>query len=64
MLELESFLEALVSRVELAPAGPPAKRVSRGPILAPDTEGRVKVSRLHPAAQSVSSAATPEPVGI
>ena len=64
MLELESFLETLVSRVELAPAGPPAKRVRRGPILAPDTEGRVRVSRLLSTAEAVTPAATPEPAGI
>jgi cytochrome P450 len=64
MLELESFLETLVTRVELAPTGPPAKRVRRGPILAPDTEGRVRISRLLSPAQPFRAAATPEPVGI
>ena len=64
MLELESFLETLVTRTELAPAGPPAKPVRRGPILAPDTEGRVRVSRLTSPAETVRATATPAPAGI
>jgi cytochrome P450 len=64
MLELETFLEALVARVELAPAGPPARRVRRGPILAPDTDGRVRASRRRSPAEPVMAAATPAPAGI
>ena len=65
MLELETFLEVLAGQTQLAPVGPPARLVRRGPILAPDTEGRVRVSRrLHSRAEAVSRAATPEPAGI
>jgi cytochrome P450 len=46
MLELELFLEALVTHVEIAPAGSPARAIRRGPILAPDNEGRVRIERL------------------
>jgi len=42
-LELELVLEALAARVDLAPAGPPARPVRRGITLAPGNEGRVKV---------------------
>jgi cytochrome P450 len=63
-LELESFLERLAARVELSPVGPPAKRVRRGPILAPDSEGRARVSRLFLPAEALTAAETPEPAGI
>ena len=45
MLELELFLETLAATVRLAPAGPPATPVRRGPILAPKSDGRVRVAR-------------------
>jgi cytochrome P450 len=64
MLELEVFLEVLAEHVRLAPAAPPARLVRRGPILAPDTEGKVRVSRLRTATSDLTPAATPEPVGI
>lgn len=64
MLELESFLELLLGQVQLAPAGPPARTVRRGPILAPRTEGRVRVSRLPARRSTVRAAATPAPAGI
>lgn len=64
MLELESFLEALVSRVQLAPVEPPAKPVRRGPILTPNTEGRVRVARLLTRTQPLTAAATPAAAGI
>jgi len=44
-LELELALEVLVTRVELTPAGPPARAVRRLVTLAPDSQGRVLVSR-------------------
>ena len=43
MLELELFIEAVVTARELAPAGPPARPVRRGPTLAPSNGGRVRV---------------------
>ena len=43
MLELELFIEAVVTHRELAPAGPPAHAVRRGPTLAPSNGGRVRV---------------------
>jgi len=46
MLELETFLQTLVEHVQLAPVGRPARPKRRGPILAPDTGGRVRVGRL------------------
>jgi cytochrome P450 len=64
MLELETFVEALAGHARLAPAGAPARQVRRGPILAPDTEGRVRVARLHPAQRRVTEAATSAPAGI
>jgi hypothetical protein len=45
MLELELFLEALVTSVEIEPAGLPARAKRRGPTLAPNNGGRVKVTR-------------------
>jgi cytochrome P450 len=50
MLELELFLEALVTTVEIEPAGAPARPVRRGPTLAPNNRGRVKVIRRRQAA--------------
>jgi cytochrome P450 family 135 len=44
-LELELFLEALVTRIELAPAGPPVRATRRGPTLGPGRDGRVRVVR-------------------
>jgi cytochrome P450 len=64
MLELESFLAALVGQVQLAPAGPPARLVRRGPILAPQTEGRIRVSRRVPRAPTVTAAASPAAAGM
>jgi cytochrome P450 len=49
MLELELFLEALVTSVEIEPAGAPARATRRGPTLAPNNGGRVKVTRLRQA---------------
>jgi len=46
-LELELFIEALVTHVDLAPAGPPARPVRRGVTLAPSTHGRVRIARAH-----------------
>ena len=46
MLELELFIEALASRLELSPAGRAARPVRRGPILAPDNQGRVRINHL------------------
>ncbi len=46
MLELEIFLEAMVTSVEPTPAGAPARPVRRGPTLAPDNHGRIHVARL------------------
>ncbi len=43
MLELELFIEAVVTDRELEPAGPPARMVRRGPTLAPSGGGRVRV---------------------
>lgn len=43
MLELELFLEELVKRLELSPAGPLARPVRRGVTLAPSNGGRVRV---------------------
>jgi cytochrome P450 len=43
MLELELFIEGVVTARELAPAGPPARPVRRGPTLAPSNGGRVRV---------------------
>jgi cytochrome P450 family 135 len=45
-LELELFLEILVTRVELSPAGPPARAVRRGVTLAPSHQARVRVRSL------------------
>ncbi len=45
-LELEVFLEALVSRVEVAPAGPPVRPSRRGPTVGPGRDGRVRVARV------------------
>ena len=45
-MELELALEAIVTRVRLAPAGPPAKPVRRGVTLAPGNEGRVRITAL------------------
>jgi cytochrome P450 len=50
-LELELFLEALAAGVGMAPVGAPARQVRRGPILAPDNNGRVRVTRLGRAAR-------------
>jgi cytochrome P450 len=64
MLELESFLEALVAQVQLAPGGLPARPIRRGPILAPQTEGRVRVARrLAPMPAVTAPAATPAAAG-
>lgn len=46
MMELELVIEAIVTRVRLAPAGPPAQPVRRGVTLAPGNEGRVLVAEL------------------
>ena len=43
-MELELAIEALVTRVRLAPAGPPAGMVRRGITLAPDNDGRVRIA--------------------
>jgi cytochrome P450 len=64
MLELETFLEVLAEHVHLAPAGPPARLVRRGPILAPDNEGGVRVSRALSPPSELIPAATPAPAGI
>jgi cytochrome P450 len=40
-LELETFLGVLAERVDVRPAGPPAKPVRRGVTLAPGNGGRV-----------------------
>ncbi len=45
-MELELAIEAIVTRVRLAPVGPPAKPVRRGVTLAPGNEGRVRVVPL------------------
>jgi hypothetical protein len=45
MLELELFLEAVVTSVEIEPVGAPARATRRGPTLAPNNGGRVKVTR-------------------
>ena len=44
MLELELFIEAVVTSGDLLPAGPPARAVRRGPTLAPARRGRVRVA--------------------
>jgi cytochrome P450 family 135 len=44
MLELELFMETVVTHRELVPAGPPARAVRRGPTLAPARRGRVRVA--------------------
>jgi cytochrome P450 len=46
MLQLELFIEVVVTRFELAPAGPPARPVRRGPTLAPDNQGRVRIAQI------------------
>lgn len=43
MLELELFLEELVTRFELSPSGPPARPVRRSVTLAPSNRGLVRV---------------------
>lgn len=45
MLELEIAIDSIVGRCALAPAGPPARPVRRGPTWAPSTHGRVRISR-------------------
>lgn len=45
-MELELVIEAIVTRVRLAPAGPPARPVRRGVTLAPGNEGRVLVADI------------------
>jgi cytochrome P450 family 135 len=59
-LELELFLATMVTCVELAPAGSMARPVRRGAILAPDTEGRVRVARRLPKARRPEPAAVTE----
>jgi cytochrome P450 family 138 len=43
-LELELFIETLITRFDLAPVGPPARPVRRGVTLAPRNQGRVRVT--------------------
>ncbi len=43
MLELETFIEIVTSRVDLRPDGPPARLVRRGITLVPGNGGRVRV---------------------
>ena len=45
-MELELAIEAIVTRVRLAPDGPPARPVRRGVTLAPGNEGRVLIADL------------------
>jgi cytochrome P450 len=45
MLELELFLEVVVTQTEPTPAGSPARPVRRGPTLAPDNQGRIHIAR-------------------
>ncbi|MBV9309781.1 MAG: cytochrome P450 [Solirubrobacterales bacterium] len=56
MLELEMFLERLVSELSITPAGAMARPVRRGPTLAPDTEGRVRISHRSDRAVSATVA--------
>lgn len=44
MLELELAIEAIATRVELAPAGPPAKPARRGITLAPAGGAKVRIA--------------------
>ena len=43
LLEIELVVEAIATRVELEPTGPPARPVRRGVTLAPDNGARVRV---------------------
>jgi cytochrome P450 len=55
MLELETFLELVVTRVDLEPAGPPARAVRRGPTLVPSNDGKFEscgVRMMIPLSQS------------
>jgi cytochrome P450 family 135 len=49
-LELELFIETLVNRVDLAAVGPPARPRRRGVTLAPENQGRVRISHRAQAA--------------
>jgi cytochrome P450 len=64
-LELERFLEALVSRIEIAPVGPPRRPTRRGPTLGPAREGRVRVTSLigRPGSASAPAGAARAPAG-
>jgi cytochrome P450 len=45
-MEIELVVEAMATRVRLAPVGPPAAPVRRGISLAPDNEARVRIAPL------------------
>jgi cytochrome P450 len=55
MLELEIAIEAIATRCELAPTGPQASPVRRGPTWSPDTRGRVRIERLNDPARVVEA---------
>ena len=45
-MELELMIEAIATRVRLAPVGPPARPTRRGITLAPRNEGRVRIATV------------------
>jgi cytochrome P450 len=44
LLEIEQFVQTLISDVGFTAAGPPARPHRRGPILAPGNQGRIRIS--------------------
>jgi hypothetical protein len=54
--ELELFPDGLMTRTELGAVGPPARAVRRGPILAPNNNGRATVTRQTSARPSNATA--------
>lgn len=62
-LELELFFEAIAAKLELVPAGLPARPIRRGVTLAPGNQGRVRVS-LAPATTPGNQATVSDPAGV